>query len=232
MRVPARIREQAASDKPVALAISLSERASSFGTTSRRNHAASRSAAAPRAHARLRRCCSAVASPRFRPALSLARGSLPAAAWAVSALRAVAIARSPRPRRAFGRHSSQYRRRRLSTGSPHDAHAIGFAASASGRGAREALEAYGFDATALRGVATEKSECQQVDFVFRAVLQSVAVGCLRPTHIAAILEGRQVHTTRSLNRSQETRKRTAVRSSQLYRTFLRYLKRRARLNKS
>ena len=88
MRVPARMREQAASDKPVALAIWLREEASSFGTISRRNHAASRSAAAPRAHERLRRCCSEMASPRLRSAFVLARGSLPAAAWVASALRA------------------------------------------------------------------------------------------------------------------------------------------------
>jgi hypothetical protein len=35
------MREQAASDKPVASTISLSEKASSFGTISRTNHAAS-----------------------------------------------------------------------------------------------------------------------------------------------------------------------------------------------
>lgn len=47
-------------------------------------------------------------------------------------------------------------------GCSHDAHAIGFAANASGRGAREALEAYGFDATALRGVAASGDGCGAV----------------------------------------------------------------------
>ena len=38
---PARIREQAASDNPVALPISLGEKASTFGAISRLNHASS-----------------------------------------------------------------------------------------------------------------------------------------------------------------------------------------------
>gem|GEM_PF-5897362 len=41
----ARMREQAASDKPVAFAISASVNASSFGAISRRNHASSRGVA-------------------------------------------------------------------------------------------------------------------------------------------------------------------------------------------
>jgi hypothetical protein len=53
--MPARTREQAASDKPIANAISLSESASSFGAIPRLNDASSRSvhgSAAPRIIAR------------------------------------------------------------------------------------------------------------------------------------------------------------------------------------
>jgi hypothetical protein len=54
MRVPALMREQAASDKPAALAISLSVKASSFGAISRSNQASSRSPGCSRAQLRLR----------------------------------------------------------------------------------------------------------------------------------------------------------------------------------
>ena len=72
-------REQAASDKPVALAISLSEKASSFGTISRLNHASSHCPGCSRAHSRLRRWPSLIASPRARFEPKLRRGSCPAA---------------------------------------------------------------------------------------------------------------------------------------------------------
>jgi hypothetical protein len=50
---PARMREQAASDKPVAAAISASVNASSFDAISRLNHASSRWPRCSRAQARL-----------------------------------------------------------------------------------------------------------------------------------------------------------------------------------
>lgn len=142
IRRPERIREQAVSDSPVTLAISLSEKPSSFGAISRLNHASSRRPGCSRAQLRLRRWPSLITSPRARLTAGLRRGSLPAAACAASALRAAAIARRPRSRRAFGMQSSQCRRRRLSTGSPHIAHAVGLAASDSGLGARCVLAAY------------------------------------------------------------------------------------------
>jgi hypothetical protein len=58
------MREQAASDKPVALPISLSENVSSFGAISRLNQASSRCLGCSRAQRRLRRCPSLIASPR------------------------------------------------------------------------------------------------------------------------------------------------------------------------
>ena len=73
------MREQAARDKPVALPISLSEKASSFGTISRLNHASSRWPRCSRAQLRLRRCPSLIASPRARFKPALLRGSLPGA---------------------------------------------------------------------------------------------------------------------------------------------------------
>ncbi len=76
---PLRMREQAASDNPVALPISLSENASSFGAISRLNHASSRWPGCSRAQLRLRRCPSLIASPRARFTVALRRGSLPAA---------------------------------------------------------------------------------------------------------------------------------------------------------
>ena len=82
---PARMREHAASESPVALPISLSEKASSFGTISRLNHASSRCSGCSRAQLRLRRCPSLIASPRTRFTAAPRRGSLPAA---VSAARA------------------------------------------------------------------------------------------------------------------------------------------------
>src|SRR5579863_6060210 len=76
---PARIREHAASDKPVAAAISLSEKPSSFGAISRLNQSSSRWPGCSRAQRRLRRCPSLIASPRARFTSALRRGSLPAA---------------------------------------------------------------------------------------------------------------------------------------------------------
>jgi hypothetical protein len=149
----ARIREHAASDKPVAVAISRSEKASSFGAISRLNHASSRWPGCSRAQLRLRRCRSPIASPRARFTTALRRGSLPAAVCAASALRAASIARRPCSRRAFGMHASQWRRLRLSTGSPHSAHAVGLAGRASTVGARHERVAYGRGCEALRGVA-------------------------------------------------------------------------------
>ena len=155
--VSARMREQAASDSPVASAISLSENASSFGATSRLNHASSRGPGCSRAQLRLRRCPSLIASPRTRFTAALRRGSLPAAACAASALRAASIARTPCSRRALGMHASQCRRRRLSTGPPHAAH--------GDRRARAALRprrtprlavAYGRGCEGLRGVAEQR----------------------------------------------------------------------------
>ena len=62
-RVPERKREQAASDRPTACAISPSANASSFGGTSRRTHARSRCSGCSFTHSPLRRCCSALAAP-------------------------------------------------------------------------------------------------------------------------------------------------------------------------
>ena len=62
----ARMREQAASERSVALPISLSENASRFGAISRLNHASSRWAGCSRAQVRLRRCPSLIASPHAR----------------------------------------------------------------------------------------------------------------------------------------------------------------------
>jgi len=61
--VPARTREQAASERAVARAISAREKASSFGVTSRRNQARS-GFPRTRAHSRLSRWCEVFASPR------------------------------------------------------------------------------------------------------------------------------------------------------------------------
>jgi len=71
------MREQAASDNPVAAAISASEKASSFGAISRLNHPLSRSPGCSRAQRRLRRCPSLTASFRARFMAALWRGSLP-----------------------------------------------------------------------------------------------------------------------------------------------------------
>jgi hypothetical protein len=73
----ARMREQAASDRPVVAAISASVKASSFGVISRLNHASSRWLRCWRAQLRLRRCPSLIASLRARLRLALRRGSLP-----------------------------------------------------------------------------------------------------------------------------------------------------------
>jgi hypothetical protein len=149
-----RMREQAARDKPVAPAISASVKASSFGAISRLNHASSRWPGCSRAQLRLRRCPSAIASPRAWFTAALRRGSLPAPLCAASALRAAAIARRACSRRALGMHVSQCRRLRLSTGSPHNAHAAGFAGRVSTVGARHARVAYGRGCEVLRGVAS------------------------------------------------------------------------------
>lgn len=60
------MREQAASDKPVALAISLSEKASRFGAISRLNHVSSRWAGCSRALLRLRRYPSLIVRTTLR----------------------------------------------------------------------------------------------------------------------------------------------------------------------
>ena len=65
-RWPARIREQAASDKLVASAISLSVKVSSFGVILRLNQASFRWPGCSRAQLRFRRCPSLIASPRTR----------------------------------------------------------------------------------------------------------------------------------------------------------------------
>jgi hypothetical protein len=111
---------------------------------------------------RLRGCASKLragvprrsASPRAPFTSGLCRGSLPAAVCAASTLRAASIARNPCSRRAFGMHASQWRRRRLSTGSPHSAHEIGLAGRASTVGVRHPRVAYGRGCEALRGVAS------------------------------------------------------------------------------
>ncbi len=154
-----RIREQAESDKPVAAAISRSEKPSSFGAISRLNQASSRWPGCSRAQLRLRRCPSLIASPRTRFTAALRRGSLPAALCAARALRAPAIARRPCSRRAFGMHASQCRRLRLRTGSPHIAHAIGLAGRASMVRVRHFRVAYGRGCEALRGVASSGDRC-------------------------------------------------------------------------
>jgi hypothetical protein len=59
----------------------------------------------------------------------------------------------PMSRRSFGIHASQWRRLRLSTGSPHIAHAIALAGRASTVGVRHTRVAYGRGREALRGVA-------------------------------------------------------------------------------
>jgi hypothetical protein len=61
-----------ASDKPVAAAVSLTEKASRFGMISQLNQLRSCLALYPRAQQRLRKCCSALASPRLRSARALA----------------------------------------------------------------------------------------------------------------------------------------------------------------
>jgi hypothetical protein len=69
------MREQAASDNPVASEISLREKPSSFGAISRLNHASSRGPGCSRDRLRLRRCPSLIASPRARFTSALCRGS-------------------------------------------------------------------------------------------------------------------------------------------------------------
>ena len=144
----------------MALAIALSVNASSFGAISRLNHASSCWPGCSRAQLRLRRCPSLIASPRARFTAAVRRGSLPAEACAASTLRAVSIAWSPCSRRALGMQASQCRRLRLSTGSPHIAHAVGVRGRASTVGVRHVRVAYGRDCEALRGVA---SSCERFD---------------------------------------------------------------------
>jgi hypothetical protein len=96
---PARMREQAASDKLVAAAISASVKASSFGAISRLNQASSRRPGCSRAQRRLRRCPSLIVLPRARFTEALRRES---SANAGSVLRApYAPARFAQP---GGRH--------------------------------------------------------------------------------------------------------------------------------
>ncbi len=84
-RVPARKREQTASDRPVAFAVAFNEKPSSFGVTSRRNKARSCEVPWSRAYSRLRRWCSVFAPPRFTPgargASQLFEGLIAFAMW-------------------------------------------------------------------------------------------------------------------------------------------------------